>query len=190
MGDDKDVNKIYKDTITQTKTVKFESESEFSGYVFIWPENCKLKLDTSDKYDIIDKKYIQIPVTNINSKNVKISIDSHDSGIENDVCRYYYNYYDMTSTYPLVSNVNYGFKVPTEGFNFEFKVEDETNPSYYILFNKLESGELKINLNNGTQEITITDSYPYRGIYVNRKNLFAECADTEPYNCINKRCSR
>ena len=117
---------------------------------------------------------------------MKISIDSHDSDIDNDVCRYYYNYSDNSSTYPLVSNVNYGFKVPTEGFNFEFKVEDETNPSYYILFNKLESGDLKINLNNGSdsQEITITDSYPYRGIYVNRKNLFAECADTEPYNCI------
>lgn len=46
----------FKDTITQTKTVKFISESEFSGYVFIWPENCKLKLeDTSLIYDIIDK---------------------------------------------------------------------------------------------------------------------------------------
>ena len=32
----------FKDTITDTKTVKFKSESEFSGYVFIWPENCKL----------------------------------------------------------------------------------------------------------------------------------------------------
>ena len=64
-------------------------------------------------------------------------------------------------------------------------LKDETNPSYYILFNKLESGDLKINLNNGTyiQNIIIKDSNPYRGIYVNRKNLFKECADTEPYIC-------
>ena len=65
----------------------------------------------------------------------------------------------------------------------KFNVEDETNPSYYILFIKLGSGYLKIYLNNEYQNIINKDSYPYRGIYVNRKNLFKECADTEPYNC-------
>ena len=111
-----------------------------------------------------------------------ISIDSHDSNIDNDICRYYYDIYNKSkSTYPLVSNVNYGFKVPNEGFNFEFNVEGETNPAYYILFNKLESGDLNITINN--KAIIISDSYPYRGIYVNRKNLFKECADKEPYNC-------
>ena len=47
--------------------------------------------------------------------------------------------------------------------------------------NKLGSGDLKINLNN--EEITITDSNPYRGIYVNRDNLFKECSNEEPYEC-------
>ncbi len=54
---------------------------------------------------IIDRKYIQIPVK-VSIKGVNISIESHDNGIENDVCRYYYNIYDTSSDYPLFSNVN------------------------------------------------------------------------------------
>ena len=99
------------------------------------------------------------------------------------MCRYYYNIYNTSSVYPLVSNVNYGFKVPKdEQFKFEFNVEGETNPAYYILLNKLGSGDLKINLNNN-EEITITDSNPYRGIYVNRDNLFNEYTNQDSYNC-------
>ncbi len=93
---------------------------------------------------IIDRKYIQIPVKG-SIKEVNISIESHDNGIENDVCRYYYNIYDTSSVYHLVSNINYGFKVPKdETFKFEFNVEGETNPAYYILLNKLGSGDLTL----------------------------------------------
>ena len=142
----KPITKPLRDTIIEdTKTVK--SESEFSGYLFIWPENCKLKLENTSLQPsaIIDRKYIQIPVEN-ESVNVTISIDSHDSNIDNDVCRYYYDIYNSSSNYSLVSNVNYGFKVPKEGFNFEFNVTNETNPAYYILFNKLDTGDLTITI--------------------------------------------
>ena len=72
---------------------------------------------------IIDRKYIQIPVKG-STKDVNISIESHDNGNNTDVCRYYYNIYDNSSIYPLVSNVNYGFKVPKdEIFKFELNVE-------------------------------------------------------------------
>ena len=127
---------IFKDTISTeiSKKVGFQSISEeFTGYMFIWPENCKLTLVEKEEGVIIDRKYIQIPVKG-SIKDVNISIESHDNGIENDVCRYYYNIYNTSSVYPLVSNVNYGFKVPKdETFKFEFNVKGETNPTYYIL---------------------------------------------------------
>ena len=59
---------------------------------------------------IIHWKYIQIPVKG-SIKEVNISIESHDNGINTDACWDYYNIYDTSFVYPLVSNVNYGFKV-------------------------------------------------------------------------------
>ena len=53
---------------------------------------------------------------------------------------------------------------------------DETNPAYYIIFNKLRSGNLAINLSD-SEKVIIKDSYPYRSLYVNRKNLFKDCAN-------------
>ena len=147
---------------------------EFTGYTFIWPENYKLTL-IEEEGVIINRKYIQIPVKG-NIKKVNISIESHNNGINTDICRYYFNIYNTSFIYPLISNINYGFKVPKdEIFKFELNVEGETNPVYYILLNKLGNGDLKINLNN--EEITITDFNPYRGIYVNRDNLFKECSN-------------
>ena len=53
---------------------------------------------------------------------------------------------------------------------------DETNPAYYIIFNKLRSGNLTIKLSD-SEKVLIKDSYPYRSLYMNRKNLFKECAN-------------
>ena len=67
------IPKEFKDIITEgIKTVKFKSESVFTGYVFIWPENCKLTTENSSA--IIDRKYIQIPVNEINSAEEKMLI--------------------------------------------------------------------------------------------------------------------
>jgi hypothetical protein len=38
-------------------------------------------------------------------------------------------------------------------------------------------------LDENKESIIISDSYPYRGIYINRKNLFEGCLNKEPYHC-------
>ena len=53
---------------------------------------------------------------------------------------------------------------------------DETNSAYYIIFNKLRSGNLTIKLSD-SEKVLIKDSCPYRSLYMNRKNLFKECAN-------------
>ena len=82
----------------------------------------------------------------------------------------------------LVNNATYGFNVPSEGLKFNFPIINETNPAYYIIFNKLGSGDLTIKIND-SENIIIKDSYPYRSLYINRKNLFKDCANQEPYIC-------
>ena len=55
------------------------------------------------------------------------------------------------------------FKVlEEETFKFEFNIEDETNPAYYILFNKFGSGDLNITITNQTSLLEVKNQLLYQ----------------------------
>ena len=165
-------------TITLTSTTE-TSEITFSeGQLLIWPENCILNAGTKS-----DRNFISID--NSETTTVNISVNKTDSGSETGTCRFHYVNYIQSNKISLVDTGTFKFET-YENINLEFDASNYTNPAYYLSINKLGSGSLTFNLqSNGNQEnIIITDSDPYKVIYINRKNLFQTCVDKEPYNCL------
>ncbi len=100
----------------------------------------------------------------------------------NSLCGFYYDYYK--SNLSLEENINYGFEAGN--FTFIFSSLENTNPVYYLYFNKNGAGDLKISISNednSTKNITLTNNNPYKIFFINRENLFSNCTDKEPYNC-------
>ena len=70
-----------------------------------------------------------------------------------------------------------------ENLSLEFDSSNYTNPAYYLSINKLGSGNLTFTIQNKSVSesnevrFTITDSDPFKVIYINRKNLFEKCVD-------------
>ena len=173
-------------TITLTNTNE-TSKIEFSnGQLLIWPENCILNVKNHQN-EIIDTGRNLITINSSEITSVNISVNKTDSG-QNDTCRFHYVNYNELNTISLVDTGTFRFDT-YENLSLEFDAFDYTNPAYYLSINKLGSGNLTFNIQNESdsnsisKEFKITDSDPFKGIYINRKNLFEKCVDEEPYEC-------
>ena len=153
------------------------STSENTKFLMIWYENCQLNAEYNNNIIKGENNYIQI--TYSNSYNVKINREDSN----NLECILYYATYDETGL-TIEESVTYGFG-NFEQLNLTYLIENNTNPSYFLYFNKLGNGNLTIDLNtkNNSEQIIIQDINPFKGIYLNRKNLFEICSDKESYDC-------
>ena len=151
------------------------SKIEFlNGELLIWPENCVLNVEYGDNNKISHRNLISINSTQRTSAS--ISVDKTDSD-QNGPCRFHY----------VNIQSNKIFLVDTGTFRFDtykdlsliFDASDYTNPAYYLSINKLGSGNLNFNIQSdeNKENFTITDSDPFKGMYINRKNLFEKCVD-------------
>ena len=165
-------------SISETQNITF-----LNGNLLIWPENCKLNVKNGEKESYNDRDYISISNPNSNEINVLISVNERDSGLEGE-CRYHLvNYIPSNSIYRTDTGI-FKFNNYTN-LNLFFKIENETNPIYYLYLNKLGTGNLIFDLQSGNdfQNFTISDSDPNRILVFNKMNLFKTCANGEPYNC-------
>ena len=146
-------------------------------YLMIWYEDCQLNAEYNNIIIKGENNYIQIPYSN--STEVTITTN-YSNELE---CIFYYETYNENGL-TINESINYGFSVDKK-LNLSFLVENNTNPSYLLYFNKIGNGDLTIDLNtkDKSEQIIIKDINPYKGIYLNRKNLFELCSDNEPYNC-------
>ena len=173
--------------LVATSTIKLTSVSEtpnitFSnGTLLIWPENCKLSVKNGEIESYNDRDYFSIPTSN--EVNVSISVSERDSGSEGE-CRYHYVNYIPSNTIYLTDTGMFKFKDFTN-LSLIFKIENETEPIYYLYLNKLGTGNLTFDLQSGndSQNFTISDSDPNRILVFNKMNLFKTCTNEEPYNC-------
>ena len=124
--------------LEETSTIKLTSVSEtpnitFSnGNLLIWPENCKSSAKIREIELGNDRDYILIPTSN--EINILISVNERDSGSEGE-CRYHFVNYIQSNTIYLTDTGMFKFKDYTN-LNLFFKIENETNPIYYLYLNK------------------------------------------------------
>ncbi len=170
-------NKIKKDNLEyNSKEIEFPETSK-PKYLMIFLENCDLRAEYNYKTIKSTNNIIEIPYSNNYTVIIKKVTESKF------ICRFSYATYDEIGL-ELMESVNYNFN-KYQNLTFSFVIENYTNPSYFINLNKSKEGQLKIKLNttNKEKEIIINDINPYKQIYINRKNLFEECSNQEPYNC-------
>ena len=170
-------NKIQKDNLTDNaKKIEFPETSN-PKYLMIFLENCDLRAEYNYKTIQSTNNIIEISYSKNYTVNIKKVTESKFT------CRFSYATYDEIGL-ELIESVNYNFN-KYQNLTFSFVIENYTNPSYFININKSKEGQLKIKLNttNKEKEIIINDINPYKQIYINRKNLFEECSNQEPYNC-------
>ena len=164
-------------TLTETtKNITFPNSIN-PKYLMIWYENCELNAKYNDNITTGENNYIQITYSN----SYDVTINRIDTN--NLECIFYYTTYDENGI-SIDESITYGFG-NFEKLNFSFIVENNTNPSYILYFNKLGNGDLTIDLNsnNINEQIIIKNINPFKGIYLNRNNLFQLCSDKESYNC-------
>ena len=156
-------------TLTETtKNITFPNSIN-PKYLMIWYENCELNAKYNDNITTGENNYIQITYSN----SYDVTINRIDTN--NLECIFYYTTYDENGI-SIDESITYGFG-NFEKLNFSFIVENNTNPSYILYFNKLGNGDLTIDLNsnNINEQIIIKNINPFKGIYLNRNNLFKLC---------------
>ena len=166
-------------TITLTSVSETPNIAFSSGYLLIWPENCKLSVKNGNNV-ISDRDYILIST----QKEINISVNETDSHSTNGECRYHYVNIDSSNTIYLTDTGMFKF-TQYSNLNLIFNIEGETNPIYYLYLNKLGKGDLKFNLesDNYSQTFNIPDFDPNELFYLNRNNSFKNCLNKESYNC-------
>ena len=117
-------------TITLTSTTETSVITFSEGQLLIWPENCILNAGIKS-----DRNFISID--NSETTTVNILVNKTDSGSETGTCRFHYVNYIQSNKISLVDTGTFKFET-YENINLEFDASNYTNPSYYILFNKLE----------------------------------------------------
>ena len=133
------IRNLSEKSLNSNENVNFDDISTDAKYLFIWPENCQLSTNISNATNNI--KFIQIQLYNQSSLNLFIKIEKKYDN--NPLCRFNYDYYKNNLT--LKENVNYGFKAGD--FNFTFSSSENTNPVYYLYFNKNGTGNFRHNKN-------------------------------------------
>ena len=170
--------------ITLTNTDE-TSEITFSeGQLLIWPENCILNVEYGTNNKNSDRNLISIDSSQTTS--VRISVNKTDSG-QIDTCRFHYVNYIQSIPISLIDTGTFRFE-KYENLSLEFNASEYyIKPVYYLSFNKLGSGSLTFTIHNeidGNEEIfTITDSDPFKGIYINRNHLFETDIGEGPFKC-------
>ncbi len=109
-----------------------------------------------------------------NKQFLKFQKNKIDSG--DDICRFHYVNYVQSKNISLVDTGTFKFET-YENLSLEFDASDNTNPAYYLSINKLGSGNLTFNIqsDDNKETFTFTDSDPFKGMYINRNNLFKTC---------------